>query len=261
MNRYNYKEGDTVGTSIFLHYVPCPETRKNKITFARFVCECGDEYECSVQKVKGRGDRCQKCAKANLEKIGQLNKSHGKSGDKEYHCWRGIKERCYNNNCKEYPFYGGRGIKMHDGWVNNFQAFLDYVGDAPTKKHSMERINNNGDYEPSNVKWATMQTQCRNRRTSYMVEFKGEKINIRDLADRYGMKPFLVYERVKGFGWDLEEALTTPVNFKQIVILDINTGVFYESLTEASKISGVCRNTLSKYIHNPSLNKTSLISV
>jgi hypothetical protein len=87
-----------------------------------------------------------------------------KYGTKEWRCWQGIKRRCTDPNVANYHLYGGRGIKICQEWADNYVAFLAYVGRAPSPKHSLDRIDNNGNYEPGNVCWANALQQAANRR-------------------------------------------------------------------------------------------------
>jgi len=82
----------------------------------------------------------------------------------EYVCWRAIKARCGNPKSEDYELYGARGIRICDEWRNDFGAFLAHVGRRPSSKHSIDRIDNNGNYEPGNVRWATPKEQRDNQR-------------------------------------------------------------------------------------------------
>ena len=82
----------------------------------------------------------------------------------EYKAWSSMKTRCGNPNNNRWKYYGGRGISVCNEWVNNFSAFFDHIGPRPSPVHSIDRINNDGDYEPGNVKWSTPSEQARNRR-------------------------------------------------------------------------------------------------
>lgn len=87
------------------------------------------------------------------------NKKH-----KLYPTWNNIKQRCYNKNNPSYIHYGGRGIKVCDRWLHSFENFIQDVGEKPNSEYSLDRINNNGDYEPTNIRWATLSQQQLNKR-------------------------------------------------------------------------------------------------
>jgi hypothetical protein len=113
-------------------------------------------------------------------------KGHTKRSS-EYNIWADIKQRCRNKDDKGYPNYGGRGIKMCDEWYNSFELFLKDVGVRPSPEHSLDRINNDGDYEPSNCRWATRDVQSRNKRTNIWVEHNGQRMIITDWAIYFGI--------------------------------------------------------------------------
>jgi hypothetical protein len=94
------------------------------------------------------------------------NLIHGLSKDPVFDCWVAMKARCLNVQHPNYHQYGGRGIKVCDRWLNSFENFLNDVGIKPTKKHTLDRINNDGNYEPGNCRWVTIQQQQVNRRNN-----------------------------------------------------------------------------------------------
>jgi hypothetical protein len=130
----------------------------------------------------------------------------------EYKIWRGIKVRCSNPNLQErWKKYGGRGISICEEWRNDFAAFFAHVGLRPSPKHSIERVCNDGDYEPGNVRWATAQEQARNRRTTLKLTWRETTKSAAEWANFVGIPTYLLYSRLKR-GWTIERSLTEPVH-------------------------------------------------
>lgn len=136
-----------------------------------WLCQC----DCGQQKV-ARGSHMTRwliqscgCWSAEQKKLRQTK--HGDTPWQqpkaaEYRIWRHMKSRCLNPNVPNFKYYGGRGIRICDEWRDDYEAFLAHVGRRPSPKHSIDRINNDGHYEPGNVRWATSLQQRHNRRDS-----------------------------------------------------------------------------------------------
>lgn len=140
---------------------------------------------------------------------------HGGSNLPEYRSWNAIKERCLNIRCKYYPRYGGRGISIFEEWKLSFRSFLSHIGRKPSPKHSVERIDNNGNYEPGNVRWATPKEQARNTRKNTFVTINGETKCVSEWVEHYDISKELVYARMWRLGWDHVLAITTPARLNK----------------------------------------------
>jgi len=128
---------------------------------------------------------------------------------KTYMVWNTMKRRCLNPQNKVYASYGGRGICVCDRWLKSFAAFLADMGEKP-EGHQIDRINNDGDYEPSNCRWVSRKTQNNNRRTNRNVTFNGRTQTVQQWGEELGIKPPTLLRRLMA-GWSNERALTEPV--------------------------------------------------
>lgn len=122
--------------------------------------------------------------------------THGHAHSREYRIWDGIKQRCLNLSNKAYPDYGGRGIKVCGRWLN-FENFLADMGNCPTQKHCIERINNDGNYEPFNCRWATRREQMLNTRRTKMLTACGKTMCMKDWGRELGVHETSVAAWVK----------------------------------------------------------------
>jgi hypothetical protein len=141
--------------------------------------------------------------------IGALK--HGHARTKIFKIWTAMKQRCLNPKSTGYHRYGGRGIKVCKRWLDAFENFLADVGEIPFRGATLERIDNEGDYEPANVKWATRKEQANNVRTNKLVTWKGKTLTAAQWAERTGVKRHTIYQRLSD-GRPLEEVLAGPLS-------------------------------------------------
>ena len=131
--------------------------------------------------------------------------------EREYKSWHAAKRRCVNPDDGDYKWYGGRGIKMCPRWsgAEGFKNFMDDMGPCP-KGMTLDRDDNNGDYEPGNCKWSDQIDQHNNRTDNVFIEFDGKRLTVAQWERETGIKRHVLYGRVK-YGWSAERTLTTPV--------------------------------------------------
>lgn len=173
-------------------------------------CRCGAEKEVSGQHLK-RG-KTKSCGCHREEQARERFTKHGLRGNVVYVTYGGIMDRCYNRNCAEYKWYGGRGITVCDRWRQHPKVFIEDMGPKPTPTHSIDRIDNDGNYEPGNCRWATRAQQRRNSSRLKLVTFRGKTQCLQDWADELGMSRDTLYSRLVRGNWDVERALETAVD-------------------------------------------------
>ncbi len=171
-------------------------------------CDCGSEKIVSGANLQ-RGSVLS-CGCFGREAARLRLFTHGQTNSLEYKSWCGMKDRCTNSNSKDYPRYGGRGIKVCKRWLK-FENFLADMGRKPTPKHSIEMVGNFGNYEPGNCKWATAAEQSNNRRSSRFLTYMDSTLTITQWASRVGIRKSTIRERLER-GWGVAEALTTLVH-------------------------------------------------
>lgn len=142
---------------------------RHRFTMWRCRCTCGKETVVWSRHLRRGVTNSCGCLRGDLMALnGHLYATHGHAGkngrSREYESWIGAKQRCFNPHNKGWENYGGRGITMCARWRDSFEAFLSDVGPCPGPGYSLDRINNDGDYEPANVRWATAQQQIANQR-------------------------------------------------------------------------------------------------
>ena len=148
--------------------------------------------------------------KSRFYSRGNGRRKHGLSKTKEYDAWCHMKSRCYSESYYLFKEYGGRGVTVCERWISSFENFIADVGMAPSASHTLDRIDSNGKYEPSNVRWADWKTQQRNRRNNRLVEISGESKTLAEWCEIYGANYGNVWQRISKLGMDPLFALTAP---------------------------------------------------
>lgn len=140
----------------------------------------------------------------------QERQKRGMGRTTEYQIWVDMRRRCHDPRVQAFPYYGGRGITVCDRWRGSFYAFLADMGPRPSTDHTLDRIDNDGHYEPGNVRWATWAQQNGNTRQVHRIEFLGEVLPLAVWARRLGIPQGTLDSRIRKQGWSVERALTTP---------------------------------------------------
>lgn len=172
------------------------------------VCECGTEKV--IRQCHLINNHTISCGCYNRENNwGKArHTTHGKYYTKLYKTWRGIISRCYNKNSSNYINYGGRGIIVCDEWRNDFMSFYNWSYDNGYKEElSIERINVNGNYEPSNCCWIPLVEQANNKTCSRRYTVNGETLNLKQLSKKYNVEYKKLFARVTYLGWSIEDAI------------------------------------------------------
>jgi len=150
-------------------------------------------------------------------KVTDMKRTHGMSGNKPgvYKIWANIKQRCTNASNPRYADYGGRGIILCEQW-HSFNAFYEDVGDRPANL-TLDRIDNNGNYEPNNVRWVTRADNNRNSRRCVMVEINGESKPINVWCREFGV-PYVTFKQRRRNGWDLVRAVSQKPDARRATV-------------------------------------------
>lgn len=179
-------------------------------------CDCGNEILACKQNLK-RGDT-RSCGCLQREHIRNLNLMHGLGHTRLHNTLYLMLQRCYNKNNLSYKYYGGRGIKICDEWRYDFVNFYNWaMNNGYEDNLTIERIDTNGNYEPSNCKWITIQEQQRNKRSNLLLTYKNQTKCLAEWAEEKGLHYSALFHRIKK-GWDVATALNTSSRMKSRLV-------------------------------------------
>lgn len=186
------------------------ERAENTRYGTKWLCRCDCGRICSVLSGNLRGGKQKSCG--CLRHREAHNKTHGDSRSARlYRTWTDMKSRCGNHARKSYPDYGGRGISVCTEWATDYEAFKRWaLSSGYTDELSIDRIDNDGNYEPSNCRWATLRQQCCNRRSNRIITANGTSMTMAEWARESGIPYQAIFKRLK-HGWSEEMAVLTPV--------------------------------------------------
>lgn len=213
MKNFNLDVGTRFGNLVTLS-----ETSKelNFPYHRRYVCKC----DCGSIIITRRNalltSNTKSCGCVRNIKIAALKYTHGLKHSPEYNIWTHMKQRCNNPNKPDYSYYGGRGIQVCDRWATSFEHFYTDMGPRPSTAHTIERLNNNGHYTPTNCVWETRYHQANNARTTIIIEFHNKKQSLSYWAKEVGIPKSVIYNRLHALHWSIEKTLTTPVKIRPI---------------------------------------------
>lgn len=193
-----------------------------KRTMWRCKCECGKYI--NVRSDCLNGTHTLSCGCYHKERVSESGKKngskikHGESKERLFNIWYLIKYRCEDESSPAYKNYGGRGIAVCKDWSDEETGYFEFkkwaLENGYNPQLTIDRIDNDGDYEPSNCRWADNITQGNNKRTNVFIEYDGVRKSISQWADSLGISKKVLYRRIE-LGWDIERAFTQPVRKQQ----------------------------------------------
>lgn len=184
--------------------VRCRCKAKTVLTVAAANLTSGNTRSCGCKRLASLEKRCTVHGHARATRV-----------TAEFRAWLHMRQRCLNASRKDFKYYGGRGVTVHPGWVDDFPAFLAHVGPKPSKAHSLDRYpDKDGNYEPGNVRWATHTEQMQNTRRNRLITVNGVTKCVSQWARCRGCRPSTIHARLKS-GWTEDDAVGVEVGARK----------------------------------------------
>lgn len=204
--------GQRFGRLVVIKRADKESTEKKKKAY--WECQCDCEKTTIAETSNLRGGQTKSCGCLKKERTKKSNTKHGFFGKPEYRAWASMMTRCFNTKNKGFPDYGGRGITVCERW-RKFENFYADLGQRPGKGYSLERLRNNGHYEPGNVIWATPKQQSRNKRNNIILTHNGQSNILADWAEELNIGDGAIRARLRR-GWTIEQILNSPLGTRVV---------------------------------------------
>ena len=176
-------------------------------------CLCGNTVIVRAPSLKSGNTKSCGCLRADLGRTSEvmLKSKHNSTHTRLFRIWRGVKSRCYNPNVSEFKNYGGRGIKMYDEWIDDFESFQKWaLQNGYAEDLTIDRVNNDGDYTPDNCRWTTAKVQQNNTRHNRLITFDNRTQTLKQWSEEINVPYDTLWRRLDN-GWSIGRALTTPL--------------------------------------------------
>jgi hypothetical protein len=202
--------GKRFGSVVAIKRVENEHGTSTKQTKWLCVCDCGNEFITTGAALRSGNTKSCGCYR-NTHLV-----THGESKTRLYRIWRRIKTTCASSN---YTYYGARGITVCDEWTHSFESFRDWsMANGYRDDLTIDRIDSNGNYEPSNCRWATMKEQSNNTRRNIVIEHKGEEHTLAQWSEILCINYITLYKRIITRHWSTEQAFSVPTRNKEVNI-------------------------------------------
>lgn len=179
-------------------------------------CSCENHTHLIVKAGNLRSGNTKSCGCLHSEITAKVHTKHGHRYDKIYGVWKTMKARCYNSNAENYNRYGGRGITICDDWLNSFEMFYRWsIKNGYQEGLTIDRIDNNGNYEPNNCRWTDRIMQANNRQTNHKLVYKETTQNLSQWCKELNLPYNAIYNRIVRLKWSVENAFETPIKHTQ----------------------------------------------
>lgn len=212
-SRKPISSGDRFGRLVSVDNGHLVQRQTQRETYVHVICDCGVAKEVRAASLRSGVTKSCGCGIVDSARVGIVERSttHGMSKTAIYGVYRTMLSRCYNPKVERYPIYGGRGIAVCERWrgEGGFERFLEDMGTRPSGC-SIERIDSDGNYEPSNCRWATPREQANNTGRNRRIVWNGKERTLAEWAREINIKAITINMRLKS-GWSVEKALSTPL--------------------------------------------------